>query len=172
MTLTAAKKRIHPGTISNHGGLALLRLKDLIGEGVVVVLRAVQCVILGLFIGLAVLPVAGKEGVVATVHTPISANAPEGSAVQISWTLADKDSGDPFDAAAAFVRLLSASGNSTESFADRRAHPDGRYRATVRIPKGGVDAIEIGIAGRITNSKGHNERSDWLIDLANNPITN
>ena len=43
-------------------------------------------------------PAEAKEGVKATVHTPISPTAIEGSQIDVSWSLADEKTGEPFSA--------------------------------------------------------------------------
>lgn len=122
------------------------------------------------FAALAAFPAAAKEGIHAIVHTSIQTDATEGSQLEIRWTLADEESGEPFNACNVFVRLIGPSGESTEGFARCGANPDGNYSAIVEVPKGGVSDVEIGVAGRGTNREGHSQRSDWLMPLANTPI--
>lgn len=123
-----------------------------------------------LIIVLAALPVAAKDGVRATVHTTIPATAAKGSRIDVSLSLNDEESGEPFGACGVFVRLISATGHSTESFARCGADTDGRYQATATIPTDGVARIEIGIAGTMTDREGRSERSDWIFPLVNDPI--
>ena len=113
--------------------------------------------------------VIGKDGVVATVHTPL-ASAVEGSQIEVRWSLAVEETGDAFSACGLFVRLIGPSGESTEAFAACLPDDDGQFTATATIPKGGVTAIEIGIAGTMTDREGNSRRSDWLLPLANDPI--
>jgi hypothetical protein len=117
-----------------------------------------------------VTPGAAKDGIQATVHTAIPADAAEGTRVEINWTLADEKSGKPFSAYGVFIRLIGSGGESTEAFAEYPARPIGSYQTTATIPKGGVVLIEIGVAGTMTDREGDIERSDWLMPLANDPI--
>lgn len=116
-------------------------------------------------------PVAAKHGVQATVHTDIPANFEAGVEIEIIWTLEDEKSGKPFSAYGVFIRLIGPDGDSTEAFAEYPALPIGSYKTTATIPKGRVQSIEIGVAGTMTDRAGNSERSDWLMSLANDPVT-
>lgn len=132
---------------------------------------SVYLIILLCFSAIIVDPVAAKYGIHAIVHTTIPANAAEGSRLEISWTLADEKSGRPFSASAVFIRLIGPTGDSTESFAQYGARSDGHYSAIAKVPIGGVNAIEIGVAGTLSDPRsGHSERSDWLMPLVNDPV--
>lgn len=124
-----------------------------------------------LFIAMAfALPVAAKHGVVATIHTEIPRKAEFGAQFTVRWTLADEKTGEPFSAYDVFIRLIGSGGDSIEAFAEYPARPMGSYQAIVTIPPGGVAAIEIGVAGTMTDREGNSERADWLMAVANNPI--
>lgn len=113
--------------------------------------------------------VGAKEGVKATILTPISASATEGSQIKVRWSLADEKSGKPFSACAVFIRLIGPTGESTEAFAKCGLEAtEGRYDATVVVPIGGISGIEIGVAGTMTDKGGNSTRSDWLMPLTNN----
>ena len=115
-------------------------------------------------------PAEAKEGVSATVHTPISPTAIEGSQIDVSWSLADEKTGEPFSACAVFVRLIGPTGKSTEGFAQcGEEAAEGHYDATVIVPSGGISKIEIGVAGTMTDKEGNRTRSDWLMPLAKAP---
>jgi hypothetical protein len=112
-----------------------------------------------------------KEGVKATVLTPISASADGGVELHVKWSLADEESGTPFNACAVFVRLTGPTGATSEAFAECGLEASkGRYSATPIVPVGGVSKIEIGIAGTTTDREGKDRRSDWLMPLTNDPI--
>jgi hypothetical protein len=113
---------------------------------------------------------SAKQGIEATVHTEIPANAAAGTELEVHWTLNAKDGGAPFNAMTVFVRLIGPRGESSEAFAARGAHETGEYAASVTVPDGGVASIEIGVAGTAHYADGRSERSDWLMDLANDPI--
>lgn len=115
-------------------------------------------------------PVAiGKDGVVATVHTSLAAAA-EGDQVDVRWSLEVEETGDAFTACGLFVRLTGPTGKTTEAYAGCLPDDEGRFTATATVPKGGVQDIEIGIAGTMTDREGNRRRSDWLIPLANDPM--
>lgn len=112
-----------------------------------------------------------KEGVNATVHTLISASANAGTEIHVVWSLADEESGRPFNARAVFIRLIGPTGATTEAFAEYCSEASkGKYGANVIVPVGGISRIEIGVAGTVTDSEGNSLRSDWLISLTNDPI--
>jgi hypothetical protein len=96
-------------------------------------------------------PAAAKDGVQARVTTPIPADASPGDGLHVAWRLDFLDRSakyTPFNAVGVFVRLRSAStGASTIAFATATAHADGRYDATVTVPKGGIGRVEIGLRG-------------------------
>lgn len=114
---------------------------------------------------------AAKEGVKATVHTPISASAIEGSEIHVMWSLAEEKSGKPFSACAVFIRLIGPTGETTEASAKcGQEAAKGNYDASPVVPNGGISRIEIGVAGTITDREGASQRSDWLMPLMDDPM--
>ncbi len=112
-----------------------------------------------------------KEGVKATVLSPVSGSANAGTEIQVTWLLADEQSGEPFSACAVFVRLIGPTGDTKEAFAECGvAASKGKYKATPVVPIGGIKKIEIGVAGTVTNREGNSRRSDWLLPLTNDPV--
>lgn len=109
--------------------------------------------------------VVAKEGVQATLHTPIPATAVAGSKLAVSWSLKVEESDEPFSACGVFIRLTGPTGESTEAFTECADRHDGHYTAIATIPSGGVSRVEIGVAGRMTNRQGQSQRSDWLMPL-------
>jgi hypothetical protein len=109
----------------------------------------------------ATLPAAGKDGVKATLTTRIPVHAPAGTQLKVAWTLASQD-GHLFGGGGIFVRLLSASHAGAETTYVRCS---GRCSATVRVPKGGIRAVQIGIRGYSTNGPG-----DMLFPITNDPL--
>jgi len=124
-----------------------------------------------LSLGVVSAPAAAKEGVLATVYSEIPASSEAGTQLEVHWTLIDEDDGAPFNASTVFVRLIGPTGEKSEAFAAAGAHTDGRYNAIVTVPTGGVSSVEIGVAGTIGYFNGPRERSDALMELANEPIT-
>ncbi len=114
---------------------------------------------------------AAKENMVATLTSPLPTNAQPGTNITLTWEVAGPGEGGqrmPFNAAAVFVRLKSATGRaSTEGFASFLDHSDGRYTATVIVPQGGIGGVEIGVHGTREYSSGKTERSDYLFPVVN-----
>lgn len=103
---------------------------------------------------LAAAPGAAKEGVVARVVTPISRDAEAGSKITVVWTLTFVEAGKrrPFGASV-FVRLFGTNGSrSARVYAEPRE--PGRYRASVKVPRGGVKRVEFGLMGMVCDAKG------------------
>jgi hypothetical protein len=118
-------------------------------------------------------PAPAKEGVVATLRTPILIDAPAGAHLRVAWTLTYADENGrrrPFGAGGVFIRLRSASGADAKTgFADR-VSATGRYAATVVVPKGGIGDVEIGLRGWTSGPTGRH-RSDLLFPIANRSLT-
>jgi hypothetical protein len=119
----------------------------------------------------AAFPAAGKEGVKATLATPVPLNAEPGTKLEVVWRLAFLDEHgrrQAFGAGGVFVRLLSASGAGAKTgLADERG--PGEYAATVVVPKGGIGDVRIGIRSW-TNGPSGTRESDWLLPITNDPL--
>ena len=121
---------------------------------------------------LSAVPVGAKEGVKATIHTPVPASVEAGAQIHVMWTLTDEKNRRPFSACAVFIRLIGPTGKFNEAFAEcGLSASQGNYDARPIVPVGGVTRIEIGIAGTMTDREGNSQRSDWLMPLTNNPIS-
>lgn len=92
---------------------------------------------------IAALQASGKEGVTATLTTRVPLTARAGTPLRIGWTLRTPD-GHPFGGGGIFVRLLSASHAGARTTYVRCS---GRCSAVVRVPRGGIRGIQIGIRG-------------------------
>ena len=99
-----------------------------------------------LFAGAA--PAAAKDGVVAKVEKPVARDAEPGARVTVVWRLTSVESGRArrFGASGVFIRLFGPNGTRTPRAFASQFEP-GRYRATARIPRGGVDRVIIGLMG-------------------------
>jgi hypothetical protein len=121
----------------------------------------------------AALPAAGKEGVKATLRTAIPVGAPSGTRLEVSWTLAGVDDNGrryPFGANGVFVRLVSASGAAaTTGYAPAGDYENGRYRATVAVPEGGIADVRIGLRGFSSGATGYRQ-ADMLFPITNDPM--
>jgi hypothetical protein len=90
---------------------------------------------------------SGKDGVVARIVDVTPAHARPGTPLTVVWTLSSTEDGHrrPFGASGVFIRLFGGQGRSGRVYAAQG--PAGRYRATVRVPAGGVRKVEIGLMG-------------------------
>ena|GEM_PF-2595951 len=116
----------------------------------------------------AALPAAGKGRVAATLLTRIPLDAPAGTRLEVAWRLTYLDHGRrrAFGAGNVFIRLTSAAGRST---ATEFANGDGVYRATLVVPEGGIEDVQIGLQGW-TNGPGGTRESDLLFPITNDPL--
>ena len=103
----------------------------------------------------AATPTAAKEGVVARVLTPIPRNSEPGAKLKIVWTLSYVEGGKrrPFGAGGVFIRLFGADGARSPRVYASQVGP-GRYRPRVRVPRGGVQRVVIGLMGTACDSAG------------------
>jgi hypothetical protein len=103
-----------------------------------------------------VAPAAGaKDGVVARLATPIERDSEPGSRVTVTWTLTHTKAGKtrPFGGGYAFARLVGRTGSSSPRVFGANPAP-GRYRATIRVPRGGIGRVVIGIMGSRCDATG------------------
>jgi len=88
----------------------------------------------------------------------------------VRWTvtvLDQKGHRQLFAADGMFVRVLGAPGTRAPTvFADGY---DGRYRAVVRVPKGGLRGIQLGLGGWAMDAKG-TRPTYGLFPVTNNPF--
>jgi hypothetical protein len=116
------------------------------------------------------LPARGKDGVRATLTTRVPLDAPAGKKLRVAWTLFFRDEQgrrQPFGAGGVFVRLTSAAGErATRALADGRA---GRYRAVVRVPKGGIRRVQIGLLSWVSDANG-TRRGATFFPITNDPV--
>src|SRR5205823_334555 len=106
---------------------------------------ALTCFAVGAVALVVALPAASEEGVKATLTTRIPIAAPAGTMVRVSWTLSYRDEHGqrhPFGGGGIFVRVLGRSHAAQTALARGTT---GRYVATVRVPKGGMRGIQIGM---------------------------
>ena len=131
---------------------------------------ALTCFAVGAVALVVALPAASKEGVKATLTTRVPIAAPAGTMVRVSWTLSYRDEHGqrhPFGGGGIFVRLLGRSHAAAQTALGRGT--TGRYMATVRVPKGGMRGIQIGMPSWSSGPNG-THRADWLFPITNNPF--
>lgn len=93
---------------------------------------------------LAPAAVAKEEGVRARLVAPLALDAAPGETVTVAWRLR-APGGRRFDAGGIFVRLRGAAGARSAKVLGRDIA--GRYVALVRVPRGGIRGIDIGLHG-------------------------
>jgi hypothetical protein len=93
-------------------------------------------------------PAPAKDGVVAKVERPIARDAEPGARVTVVWRLTSVESGRAraFAAEGVFMRLFGPDGSRSGRVYAAQVQP-GRYRATARVPRGGVERVVIGLMG-------------------------
>ena len=91
---------------------------------------------------------AAKDGVVAKVERPIARDAEPGARVTAVWRLTSVERGKArrFSAEGVFMRLFGRDGSRSVRVYATQLEP-GRYRATARVPRGGVHRVVIGLMG-------------------------
>ena len=107
-------------------------------------------------LALAVVSTAlAKEGVVAEVLTPISRDAKPGTKVNVVWTVTsvEGEESHPFGGSAIFIRLFGPPGSYTKRVFGAEIE-SGRFRATLRIPRGGVRRVVVGLMGESCDAEG------------------
>jgi hypothetical protein len=113
---------------------------------------------------------SAKEGVVARVLTPIERDSLPGTKVTVVWTLFYAEDGQrhAFGGGDVFIRLF-----GTEKFRSRRVSGEpirpSRYRATVSVPRGGIQRIVIGIMGTRCDQSGCRP-SPMLFKIVGDPL--
>jgi hypothetical protein len=126
-------------------------------------------VLAAIAMGLTAAPVAAKEGVEATLTTPVSLAAGPGDEITVAWKLTyvnENGKRQPFDATGVFVELFSAGdGDSTIGSTSDTAHPTGEYEAVVVVPEGGIGGIQIALMGWADG-----EPSPLAFPITNNPL--
>jgi hypothetical protein len=94
-------------------------------------------------------PASGKGDVRARIEGPVRCDAASGSVITVAWRLASVERGkrEPFGAGGVFVRLVGEARGRPMSKARARAMGRGRYTADVRVPRGGIRRLQIGLDG-------------------------
>lgn len=117
--------------------------------------------------GLVSSPPVARNWVQATLTRPVPTNAPAGTIVRIQWKLWSRDQHGKivsFDAGGIFARIVNPNHTAATRAAASGQH--GRYQARVRVPTGGIGAIQVGIMGWSNGPHGRKPAPDLF------PITN
>jgi hypothetical protein len=105
---------------------------------------------------LIAMPAAAKEGVHAKLISPARLDAPAGQRVSVVWRLVDAQ-GRSFGASGIYLRVSRCARPPVDVPAVARGA--GRYSARVKVPRGGVRRLSVGLKGwRIIGDR--RERAD------------
>lgn len=117
----------------------------------------------------AAVPAFAKEGVKATLTTPIPLDAKPGTPLDVGWTLAFVEDGKrhAFGAGGVFVRLRSASGAAAETAFSPQTK--GEFTATVKVPEGGIGDVQIGLMGWRSDATG-THYAPGFFPITNDPL--
>jgi hypothetical protein len=125
-------------------------------------MRSARLVAVPLAVGaLLAIPAAAKEGVRAKLDTPVRLATKPGKALRVAWHLADAG-GRPFGASGIYLRVSRCGHGSLRIRARSRGH--GGYSARMRVPKGGIRKLAVGLEG-VTIVGGHSRRSDAVFQF-------
>ena len=103
-------------------------------------------------------PAAAKEGVRARLEAPVALDARAGTTIRVVWRLVDEE-GRPFGGGGIYLRVSRCAHGPLTVRATPRG--PGRYAARVKVPKGGMRRLVVGLPGwRIIGER--KERADAL----------
>lgn len=108
---------------------------------------------------------SAKEDVRAHLVSTLPEGAKAGTTITVKWRLYTRD-GEGFDAAELFVRLRGR-GDVTRAYGEG---DDGRYRARVKVPRGGLRGIRFGLMGYRSYPGGEMEPAPVYFPLDNDPF--
>jgi hypothetical protein len=107
---------------------------------------------------LLAMPAAAKEGVRARLDEPVRLGAAPGKTIRVAWKLVD-DEARSFGASGIYLRVSRCGRSPLRIAATSRGR--GRYAARVRVPKGGIRKLLVGLKGwRIVGEQ--RQRADVL----------
>lgn len=116
--------------------------------------------------------VVAKGDAIVTLDASLPADPEPGSEITVGWTvetLGENDARYPLNAEGMFIRLIPANGEPVEAVGAQ--DPLGHYVATITVPGGGIEGIEVGLRGE-SCSGGTCQRSDilFVIDDSMTPV--
>ena len=114
-------------------------------------MRRVACVAILLIVAATAPVAAGKEGARARLLSALPLHAKAGTLITVKWTVRVRANGKlvPFLANPMFVRLL-GKGAAKTAFSQQFGPP---YRARIRVPRGGIRGIKLGLMGYSTSGR-------------------
>ncbi len=118
----------------------------------------------------AAAPAAAKQGAQAHLLTPLPSNAKTGTLITVKWAVDIPGANGtrvPFKAVGMFVKLIGRSGASTTATAPQEHGPP--YSAHIRVPRGGIRNIQVGLHGWAFTPTGKHP-APVLFPITNNPL--
>jgi hypothetical protein len=115
-------------------------------------------------------PPVARNWVKATLTSKVPLRAKPGTLVRVSWKLWGRDQQghvQPFSGGGIFGRLVNPSDTMANSASAQGR--DGRYTALVRVPRGGIGRVEVGIRG-FTNGPQGTQPAPVLFPITNDPF--
>lgn len=108
-------------------------------------MRRIVCLTILLLFAVVAVPAAAKEGARARLLTALPLHAQAGTPITVKWTVKVRANGKlvPFLANGMFVRLIGKGAVKT-AFTRQFGPP---YRARIRVPRGGIRGIKLGLMG-------------------------
>ncbi|HET8556939.1 MAG TPA: hypothetical protein VFL58_06495 [Gaiellaceae bacterium] len=108
-------------------------------------MRRIVCLTILLLFAVVAVPAAAKEGARARLLTALPLHAKAGTPITVKWTVKVRANGKlvPFLANGMFVRLIGKGAVKT-AFTRQFGPP---YRARIRVPRGGIRGIKLGLMG-------------------------
>ena len=110
---------------------------------------------------LLTVPAAAKDGVRATLDEPVRLGTPPGRTIKVAWHLVD-EAGRPFGAGGIYLRVSRCHRRPLAVRATERGR--GGYSARVRVPRGGIRKLVVGLPGWRTVG-GRTERADMYFQF-------
>ena len=108
-------------------------------------MRRVACVAILLIVAAMVPAASAKEQARASLLDALPLHAKAGAMITVKWTVRVRANGKliPFLANGMFVRLIGKGAEKT-AFTQQFGPP---YRARIRVPRGGIRSIKLGLMG-------------------------
>jgi hypothetical protein len=126
----------------------------------------------GALLLLAASPAAAKEGAIAKLETAVHRDAQPGSTIEVAWSVIHV-SGDgevPISGTPFFVRLTGPDGASNEAPGIETPSGSGHYRASIVVPRGGIQDVTVALVGTACYEGGGCERADYTFPLTDDPL--
>ena len=131
-------------------------------------MRRVACVSILLIVAATVPAALAKEGARARLLTALPLHAKAGTVITVKWTVKDRVNGKlvPLRANPMFVRLL-GKGASKTALSQQFGPP---YHARIRVPRGGIRGIRLGLMGYTTTGTTTRAAPEFFT-IVNSPFT-